>query len=126
MAAEGSACRVTCTLGSGSEFGIDGSIVRCSEKEAAVFFDSMDEEAFYHLKRLVQYNTTDPDSIDRELAEPFYQAVEKRPPSVAGLLRRTGPSLALRSSFVTAAYEKYASFLIISRALHLNVFEQPV
>ncbi|MBM4309347.1 MAG: response regulator [Deltaproteobacteria bacterium] len=35
-----------------------------------------------------------------------WQAVEKRPPSVAGLLRRTGPSAALCSSFVTAAYGK--------------------
>jgi hypothetical protein len=43
----------------------------------------------------------------------FYQAVEKR------------PSAALRSSFVTAAYGKYASFLMIVRALHLDIFEQP-
>jgi len=34
-------------------------------------------------------------------------------------------SAALRSSFVTAAYKKYASFLMISRVLHLHVFEQP-
>jgi hypothetical protein len=43
-----------------------------------------------------------------------WQAVEKR------------PSAALCSSLVFAAYEKYASFLMILRALHLNVFEQPV
>jgi hypothetical protein len=36
-------------------------------------------------------------------------------PAVAGL----------RVLFVTAAYEKYASFLTITRALHLYVFEQP-
>jgi len=41
------------------------------------------------------------------------QAVEKR------------PSAALHSSCFTAAYEKYASFLMISRALHLSIFEQP-
>lgn len=41
------------------------------------------------------------------------QAVEKR------------PSAALRSLFVIAAYQKYASFLTTSRALHLRVFEQP-
>jgi len=66
----GSPCRVTCTLGSGVECVVDGSIVRCSEKEAAIFFASMDADSFYHLKRLVQHNTSDPDSIDRELAEP--------------------------------------------------------
>jgi len=44
----------------------------------------------------------------------LYQTVEKY------------SSAALRSSFVTAAYEKYASFLMILRALHLCIFEQPV
>jgi hypothetical protein len=53
------------------------------------------------------------------------QAVEKRLSSVAGLLRRTGKSAALRASFVFAAYDKYASFLMILRALHLRIFEQP-
>jgi hypothetical protein len=43
-----------------------------------------------------------------------WQAVEKH------------ASAALRSLFVTAAYEKYASFLTISCALHLRIFEQPV
>jgi hypothetical protein len=36
------------------------------------------------------------------------------------------PSVALRLSFVTAAYGKYASFLKIARALHPTIFEQPV
>jgi len=65
----GSACSIQWVLGSGIEFFIEGSIVRCSETEAAVFFVSMDEEAFYHLKCLIQYNTHDPDSIAKELAE---------------------------------------------------------
>jgi hypothetical protein len=34
--------------------------------------------------------------------------------------------LRLRSSCFTAAYKKYASFRMISHALHLNIFEQPV
>jgi hypothetical protein len=62
-------CRVQWILGSGTEFFIDGSIVRCTETEAAIFFDSMDEEAFYHLKRLIQYNMDDPDVFNKELAE---------------------------------------------------------
>jgi hypothetical protein len=37
-----------------------------------------------------------------------------------------GTSAALRSPFVTAAYQKYASFLRVLRALHLHTFEQPV
>ena len=31
----------------------------------------------------------------------------------------------MRSSCFTAAYKKYASFLMISHALHLSIFEQP-
>ena len=36
------------------------------------------------------------------------------------------PSSALRSSFVTAAYAEYASFLMISYPLNPDIFEQPV
>ena len=43
----------------------------------------------------------------------IYQAAEKH------------PSAALPSSFVVAAYAKYASLLRISGALHLGIFEQP-
>ena len=64
-----SACSVKFILDSGTEIFIDGSIVRCTETEAAIFFDSMDEEAFYHLKRLIQYNMDDPDVLNKELAE---------------------------------------------------------
>jgi hypothetical protein len=66
----GSPCSVQWVLGSDIEFFIEGSIVRCSETEAAVYFASMDEEAFFHLKRLVQYNMEDPDVINAELAKP--------------------------------------------------------
>jgi len=66
----GSPCSVQWVLGTGIKFFIEGSIVRCSETEAAIFFTSMDEEAFFHLKRLVQYNMEDPDAINAELAKP--------------------------------------------------------
>ena len=66
----GSPCSIQWILGSGIKFFIEGSIVRCSETEAAVFFASMDEQAFFHLKRLVQYNMEDPDAINAELAKP--------------------------------------------------------
>ncbi len=65
----GLSCSVKCILDSGTVFLIEGSIVRCTDTEAAVFFDSMDEEAFYHLKRLIQYNLDDPDVVNKELAE---------------------------------------------------------
>jgi hypothetical protein len=36
-----------------------------------------------------------------------------------------GPSAAFRSPQLTAAYNSYASFAGISRALHMDLFEQP-
>jgi hypothetical protein len=48
----------------------------------------------------------------QEVTHRYWQAAEKR------------PSAALPSSFVIAAYVKYASFLRISGALHLSIFEQ--
>jgi hypothetical protein len=41
-------------------------------------------------------------------------------------LLKNAPLLRLRSSCVTAAYKKNASFRMILRALHLSIFEQPV
>ena len=63
-------CSVQWVLGSGIECFIEGSIVRCSETETAVLFAGMDEEAFFHRKRLVQYNMEEPDAINAELAKP--------------------------------------------------------
>jgi hypothetical protein len=65
----GSPCTVHCILNSGTEFFIEGRIVRCSNTGAAIFFESMDEDAFYHLKRLIQFNLDDPDILDTEFAE---------------------------------------------------------
>ncbi len=64
-----SPCSVKCSLDSETDFFIDGTIVRSTETEAAIFFDSMDEDAFYHLKRLIQYNMEDPDVLNTELIE---------------------------------------------------------
>jgi hypothetical protein len=32
----------------------------------------MDEDTFYHLKRLLQYNAADPDTIDSEIKDPAF------------------------------------------------------
>lgn len=51
---------------------IEGKVLRASEKETIVSFLSMDEESFYHLKRLMQFNAPDPDQIDREINDPAF------------------------------------------------------
>jgi len=63
-------CDVMFILGPRVRFKISGTIVRATPREAAIYFASMDEDSFYHLKRIVQYNTDDPDKIEEELAKP--------------------------------------------------------
>ncbi len=44
-----------------------GRIIRSDPEGIAVAFADIDDESFFHLKKLVQYNTEDADIIDREL-----------------------------------------------------------
>jgi hypothetical protein len=73
---QGSACQVKFKLSPEISFSIKGKFVRVSQQDTGIFFASMDEEAFYHLKRLVQYNAANPDRIDTELAAPFHHAAK--------------------------------------------------
>ncbi len=67
---ENTNCRVVFTLSEKIKIDIDGRVVRKNSAEAGIFFDKMSEESFYHLKRLVQYNTENPDVIEEELLKP--------------------------------------------------------
>jgi len=67
---EGGSCTVTFVLAPDITFRINGKIVRSSSRQTAIHFESMDEESFFHLKRVVQYNADDPDRIDHEIACP--------------------------------------------------------
>lgn len=67
---ENSPCRVVFTLSREIKITILGRVVRKNDDETGIFFDKMDDESFYHLKRLVQYNTEDPDRIEDELIKP--------------------------------------------------------
>lgn len=42
-------------------------IIRSDPDGMAIVFEDIDEESFFHLKKLVQYNTEDADIIDQEL-----------------------------------------------------------
>ncbi len=44
-------------------------IARSDDKGIAIAFAGIDEDGFFHLKHLVQYNADDADLIDRELVK---------------------------------------------------------
>jgi hypothetical protein len=63
----GSPCEVVILLDAGIRVHINGHIVRSTPSDAGIHFESMEENDFFHLKKIVQYNTQDPDKIDHEL-----------------------------------------------------------
>jgi hypothetical protein len=65
-------CEVVMTLDSETNLVIASKILRVDKKEAIIAFHSMDEDTFYHLKRLMQYNADDPDKIEKELRKPDF------------------------------------------------------
>lgn len=66
------ACLVIIILDSEIHITLQGKILRTDTQETAIAFASMDEESFAHLKRLVQYNAVDADTIDGELRTPAF------------------------------------------------------
>lgn len=68
----GEECAVILNLDLETSLTIQGKILRVADKEAIISFLSMEEDTFYHLKRLLQYNTADPDTIDDELKDPAF------------------------------------------------------
>ena len=69
----GGECMVNLKLNQEASLNIQGKIIRADNKEATISFISMDEDTFYHLKRLLQYNAADPDAIDNELIKPAFR-----------------------------------------------------
>ena len=70
---EGKSCRVRFILSPKLSFIVQGKLIRVGPRETGVYFQMMDEDSFYHLKRLVQYNADDPDKIDHECAAAFHR-----------------------------------------------------
>ena len=70
---EGNTCTVQFILSPEVQFRVKGKFVRVSPRETGIYFKTMDENSFFHLKRLVQYNAQDPDMIDDECAAPFHR-----------------------------------------------------
>ncbi|HUH66027.1 MAG TPA: PilZ domain-containing protein [Syntrophales bacterium] len=65
-------CTVIITLSEEAQISIDARIVRIDKKEAGIAFMSMDEESFFHLKRLVEHNMGDAQRVERELRSPAF------------------------------------------------------
>lgn len=65
-------CEIILTLNENTTLDIAGKILRVDEKEAIIAFLSMDEDTFFHLKRILEYNATDADAIDQELQNPAF------------------------------------------------------
>ncbi len=68
----GERCTVELVLNEEAHLSIEGKILRSEGEETIVSFLVMDEESFYHLKRLLQFNAADSDQIDQELRDPAF------------------------------------------------------
>lgn len=65
-------CEVHIRLSEEIEIIINGIVVRSDEVGIAIDFMQMDEVSFTHLRRLIQFNAQDADSIDEELTHPAF------------------------------------------------------
>lgn len=65
-------CKVIITLNKDARISVDSKILRIDQQETAISFISMDDESFFHLKKLMQYNIGDAEIIDNELRQPAF------------------------------------------------------
>ena len=65
-------CKVIIALNEDFRISIDAKILRIGQQETVISFISMDEDSFFHLKKLVQYNSSDAEHIDEELRNPAF------------------------------------------------------
>lgn len=72
--AVGNLCEVSLVLSKEITVKIEGKVVRSDEFGLAIDFIVMNEESFTHLRKLVQYNSSDADAIDSELTSPAFDA----------------------------------------------------
>jgi len=68
----GERCIIDLYLNEEVHLSIEAKILRSKDKETIASFLVMDEESFYHLKRLLQYNAPDSDQIEKEMRKPAF------------------------------------------------------
>lgn len=66
-------CNIRIRLTEEVQIDLEAKILRVGEDETAISFTSMDEESFFHLKRIMELNAGDADEIDREIAVPAFK-----------------------------------------------------
>lgn len=72
------ACKVIITLSDDLQITVDSKILRVGERETAISFVAMDEESFVHLMRVVQYNSSDPDRIEKDFQQKAFDYEYRR------------------------------------------------
>jgi len=70
--AVGDDCEVAISLSEEAVIMVSAKVVRSDDTGLAVDFASMDEMSFTHLRRLIQFNADDADTIDSELISPAF------------------------------------------------------
>lgn len=68
----GQECHLVLNLTSEIKITVRGIIVRSEPKGTAIDFLQMDEDDFVHLRKIIEYNSGNPDQIDRELLVPAF------------------------------------------------------
>jgi hypothetical protein len=69
-------CKVVLSLSDKSQMIINSNILRVGKQETAISFTSMDEESFSLLRKVVQYNASDPDLIEQELSTNAFDGLQ--------------------------------------------------
>jgi len=71
--ANGQECPLVFTLSKDVQVHLKGRVVRTGDEGTAVDFESMDPQAFFHLRNMVRYSASDADQIDEELQVPAFE-----------------------------------------------------
>jgi PilZ domain len=66
-------CFIDLQLNKDVHIRMEAIILRSKDHETIASFLEMDEDTFYHLKRLLQFNAADSDKIEKELAKPAFK-----------------------------------------------------
>ena len=70
----GASCHIHIKLNDETIINLEGKILRLGNHEAAIAFSSMDEESFFHLRRIIELNADDADIIESETAIPAFKS----------------------------------------------------
>ena len=65
-------CVVHLLLNEEVSLNIVARILRSAGRETIAAFLEMDEDSFYHLKKILQYNAADSEQIEKELIKPAF------------------------------------------------------